>query len=273
MATTNNIVVVSDTHCGCQFALCPPNIKLDGGGTYQLSPLQVHLWGWWQLFWPWAEEVTRGEPYDVVVNGDIIDYQHHGSTTQVSQNPADQKRIALEVFRPIVDKCNRFFVVRGTEAHSGKSSHEEETIARELGAEVDEIGNYSRDVLDIRCGSALCNFMHTIGTTGSSQAETGAIMKELTESWVEAARWRDEPYDFIIRSHRHRHAGIWVPTAKTYAWSFTTPAWQGKTPFASRIVGARQQRPQFGGCLIRQGKEDFYVRQRIWHFPRTQTVE
>ena len=270
----NNLIVISDTHCGCQYGLCPPNVKLDGGGHYHLSALQRHLWGWWNLFWAdWVPVVTRNEPFAVCANGDLMDHKHHNSTTQISQNPSDQRKIAKQVFEPIVKNCNGlFFVTRGTEAHTGKSGHIEETLAEELGAVPDEVGNYARYDLNIRIGDALCNILHHIGTTGSQHYETTAVTKELTEAFTESARWGDEPFDVVVRSHRHRFSEVRLATAKGYGYSMVTPAWQGKTPFAYRVPGGRMARPQFGGVLIRQGDEEFYTRNKVWTLPRTKTV-
>jgi len=269
----NNLIIVSDTHCGCQFALCPPKVRLDGGGYYGLSPLQQHLWGWWNIFWDdWVPRVTRGEPYAVVANGDVMDHRHHNSTTQISQNPADQKKIAAAVWEPIVERAKGgFYLIRGTEAHSGKSSHNEETFAKDLGAISDEGGNYARYDLNIRVGDAHCNILHHIGTTGSQAYETTALQKELIEAFTEAARWRDEPFDFVIRSHRHRYNEVTLATAKGYGKCLVTPGWQGKTPFVWRLAGARMSRPQFGGILVRHGDEEFYTRNRVWTLPRTKT--
>jgi hypothetical protein len=269
----NNLIIISDTHCGCQTALCPPKVKLDHGGFYNLSPIQQHLWGWWNMFWDdWVPQVTRGEPYAVVANGDVMDHKHHSSTTQISQNPAIQKKICREVWEPVVDRAKGgFYLVRGTEAHTGKSGHNEETIAEYLGAVPDEGGNFARYDLNIRVGNALCNILHHIGTTGSMHYETTAVMKELTESFTEAARWRDEPFDVVVRSHRHRFSEVRLATANGYAYSLVTPGWQGKTPFVWRLPGGRMARPQFGGVLIRQGDEEFYTRNRVWTLPRTKT--
>jgi len=33
--SVNNVIVVSDLHCGCRLGLCPPRIHMDGGGTYE----------------------------------------------------------------------------------------------------------------------------------------------------------------------------------------------------------------------------------------------
>jgi len=269
----NNLIIVSDTHCGCQVGLCPPKVKLDHGGYYGLSAIQQHLWGWWNLFWSdWVPMVTRGEPYAVVANGDVMDHRHHNATTQISQNPAVQKKICSAVWKPIIDNAKGgFYAIRGTESHSGKSSHNEETFFESLGAIPDEGGNFARYDLNIRVGNALCNILHHIGTTGSMHYETTAVMKELTESFTEAARWRDEPFDVVVRSHRHRFSEIRLATANGYAYSVVTPGWQGKTPFVWRLPGGRMARPQFGGILIRQGNEEFFTRNRVWTLPRTKT--
>ena len=90
-----NLIIVSDTHCGCRLALCGPEpIKVDGGGQYLASDFQRKMWALWREFWDeWVPEVTRGEPYDLVHNGDAIDGSHHNSTTQISHNIEDQIRI------------------------------------------------------------------------------------------------------------------------------------------------------------------------------------
>ena len=79
-----SLVVVSDTHSGCRVGLIHPDgIRLDGGGRYLPSAMQLKMWALWREFWDeWVPEVTRGEPYDIVHNGDVIDGVHHNATTQ-----------------------------------------------------------------------------------------------------------------------------------------------------------------------------------------------
>jgi len=48
-----------------------------------------------------------------------------------------------------------------------------------------------------------------------------------------------------------------------------TPGWQAKTPFSYRIAGARLAPPQFGGLLIRQGDEEPFYREQVWHLSRS----
>lgn len=273
-----NLIVVSDTHCGCRLGLCPLTAQpLDDGGAYIASAFQRQMWAIWSEFWSdWVPEVTRGEPFDLVVNGDAIDGVHHNSTTQVSQNIKDQKAIAFAVLKPIVDRCKAaggtYYHIRGTEAHVGKSAVHEEELAALLGAKPNEQGQYARYDLWKRVGTPkgpLVHLLHHIGTTGSAAHEASAVNAELTAAYVEAARWNREPPDYIVRSHRHRSIAVDIDAAKGYAAAIVTPAWQGKTPFAWKVPGARLSEPQFGGICIRQGDREHYYRRKVWTVDRS----
>jgi len=268
--TVKNLVVVSDLHCGDQMGLCPAVVGLDGGGDYGTSSFQRGVMEWWNEFWgEWVPRVTQGEPFAVAVNGDAMDGRHHGAVHQITQNLADQQKIAEAILRPIVDLCEgRFYMIRGTEAHTGQSAENEENLAGKLGAIQDAEGLHARNELWIRVGKALCHLMHHIGTTSSSAHEASAVNAELSAEYVEAARWGHEPPDFVIRSHRHRCIVVDLDSSKGYAAGIVTPGWQGKTPFSYRIAGGRVTQPQFGGVLIRQGDEEFYYRRWVKSLPR-----
>lgn len=273
---TANLVVISDTHVGCRLGLCSPApVPLDGTGTYVASDFQVAVWALWQEFWhDWVVEATHGEPYDVVHNGDAIDGVHHQSTTQISQNIEDQLRLAERLLAPMVAACRAsggtYYHIRGTEAHVGQSAEYEERLAHSLGAQPNRRGQHARYDLWKRVGHALVHLMHHVGVTSSAAHEASAVNAELTAEYVEAARWHREPPDFVVRSHRHRSIAVDLNSAKGYAAAIVTPAWQGKTPYAWKIAGARLSEPQFGGILIRQGDREFYYRRKIWSLDRSE---
>lgn len=272
---TRNLVVISDTHFGCRLALCGrAPVPLDDGGFYSPSPIQLKLADLWdEFFEEFVPMATRGEPWDLVVNGDVVEGMHHRATTPISQNPMDQKRLALTMLRPVVSRAARYFHIRGTEAHVGSSAHMEEDVARELGAQPNEAGQHARYELWVEVGGALVHLLHHIGTTGSQAYEATAVHKELVEHYAEAARWGERPPDVIIRSHRHRYIQTRVPTARGHAICVVTPCWQGKTPFAWKIPGARLSLPQFGGIVVRWSEEgEIYVRDRVWT-PQRSKVE
>lgn len=266
-----NVVVISDTHCGCRLALCPPDgAPLDDGGTYLPSKVQRSIWSWWEQFWgEWVPQVTHGEPFAVVHNGDAIDGKHHESCTQISQNIEDQIEIAYRVLKPVVEACEgRYYHVRGTEAHIGKSGQNEEALAKRLGAIPNSEGQHARWELWKKVAGGLVHFSHHIGTTGSNAYESTAVHKELVEAFTEAGRWGERPADVIVRSHRHRCIETRIPVSKGYAVAFVTAGFQLKTPFAYRIAGARQSQPQIGGSLIRQGDEELHTRHKVWSLSR-----
>lgn len=269
-----NLIVVSDQHAGCRLGLCPGAVPLDDGGKYEPSKLQRKLYRWWREFWDeWVPHVTKGEPYAVVCNGDALDGVHHGAVTQISNHLGDQNEIAYRLLAPIVDRCEgRYYHIRGTEAHVGKSGQEEERLAQRLGAVPNDTGQYARWELWARIGTGLIHVSHHIGTAGSMAYESSALMRELSEAYVEAGRWHDEPPDVVVRSHRHRNTEVRVRTAKGFATVCTTPAWQLKTPFTYRIAGARQAQPQIGGTLVRCGDEEVFTRHQVWSLSRPKEV-
>ncbi len=250
---------------------------MDDGGFYRPSEFQEKVWSLWREFWDdWVPTVTKDEPYDICHNGDVIEGVHHHATTQISHNINDQKRIAVAAIKPEVERCRKrggtYYHIRGTAAHVGQSSIFEDEVAEALGAKPNKQGQYARYDLWKRVGTKkgpLVHLLHHIGTTSSAAHESSAVNAELTAEYVEAARWNREPPDFVVRSHRHRSIAVDLNSAKGYAAGIVTPAWQGKTPFAWKIPGARISEPQFGGIAIRQGDEEHYYRRRVFSLDRS----
>lgn len=266
-----NIVVVSDLHCGCQLGLCPPTgARLDHGGRYEPNRVQKEIWKLWDCFWnDWVPRVTRGEEFDVVINGDSMDGSHHRATHQISHNLHDQENIAYEVLAPVREMARKFYMTRGTEAHVGPSGVQEESLAERLGAVANSEGQRSRFELWKKIGRGIVHFAHHIGTAGSMAYESSALMREASEMTLDAGRNGTLPPNVIVRSHRHRFLNIDFPLRGEFGIVVTTPGWQGKTPFAFRVPGGRVALPQFGGVCVKAGDEDsVYIRKMIHHVDR-----
>lgn len=264
-------IVVSDLHCGCQYGLCPARgVHLDGGGWYRPSDGQRKLWAHWRAFGKWACSVCEGKPCALVVNGDSLDGRHHGATTQASQNLTDQARIALECLETLRDMLpvRAIYVVRGTEAHVGPSAESEEALAIEVGALPDHNGNYARNEVWLRLGDYLAHFAHAIGVTGSQAYETTALCKEAAETNADAARWGYQPPDWIVRSHRHRHAEVRLPSRHVRQTVITTPGWQMRSGYAYRGLSGRTSLPQFGGVALIAGSAEPYSRACVYPVER-----
>ena len=232
------------------------------------SDFQKKLWEMWEQFWKWVDEQTKGEPWDLVHMGDSLDGVHHNSTSQITHNLEDQRDIALDILRPIVAKCKkrggRFYMIRGTPVHSGESGCDEENIAQQLEATPNKQGNHARFDLWKDLDGSTINFMHHVGTVSSNAYEATAVNKELTEMYVEAARWGYRAPDMICRAHRHRMIQIQIPTAAGRGWAVVGPAWQGRTPFAYKVAGARVSTPQFGGYIIKKTHGVLHTLEKVW---------
>lgn len=268
---------MSDIHAGCRLALCPPEgAQLDDGGVYMPSEFQLKLWQMWRIFWDeFVPDATKGEPYATIINGDAREGVHHRSTTPISHNEEDQEEIAYKILQPLVGLCEgRFYIIRGTEAHVGPSAVAEERLAKRLGAIPNKEGQYARYELWKYVGPKLVHLLHHIGSTGSQAYEATAVHKELVESFIESARWRRDPPDIIVRSHRHRHIETTIAvgdhSSTGRATAVVTPAWQAKTPFAWKIPGARLSTPQFGGIVIRYAHGELFIRSKIWTIERSE---
>lgn len=275
-SAVNNLVFVSDAHCGSKMGLCPPHpIQLPeaNGGCYLPSPAQLMIWKRWRYFWDvFVPEATRGEDYGVVFNGDMLDGDHHECSDIISRHLGVQAEIAKECLAPVVRAAGgRAWYVGGTEAHSGKSWAEEHRLARELGVLPDEHGNQVRAELWIMCGPWLGNVAHHIGVTSSAAYETSAVTRELNDIYGEAARQGARPPDFVVRSHRHRRCEVRIPRTGQDAICFVTPGWQLKTPFSVRTAGGRVQAPQIGGVVVRHHEGQLFTRPETWYVNRPRT--
>lgn len=269
-----NAVVISDLHIGSKLGLCCPHFVLDEGTPIGQTPLQKKTWSYWEHFWKeWVPQVTKGESYVIVNNGDTIDGDHHNTSSILTKNWTDQEELAFDILYPVVNDhlCAGYYHIRGTEAHGGESGQAEERLAKRLDAKADEIGNHARWELWSRLGenNSLVHFTHHIGTTSSAAYESTAVWKELVEAYNEAGRWGNEPPDCVVRSHRHRQFEIRIPTEKGYGIVFVTPGWQLKTPFVYRGALGRSGTPQIGGYVIREGNEDsLFTRFKVWTIKR-----
>lgn len=267
----NHIIVVSDIHAGSSVAVCPPTVHLDDEGEYRFSKYQAVLWAWWREFWDqWVPKVTNGQPYAVVVNGDIVDGQVKRTNATITASTATQHKIAKMLLEPVKRRSAEFYVIRGTEAHVGLSAEREEAIAQELGA----IGNEwkaSRWDLWYELGDKLIHFSHHIGATSSTAFETAALNRELVASFVECGQWNERPPDMIVRSHRHRHSHMGLPTESGEAVALVTPGWQLHTPYSHRL-GQSMRLPQIGGLCIIHDDGELYWRAKTWAPKRTQST-
>jgi len=246
------LLLASDLHCGSTVAVCPPEgVRLDDGGEYHPSKPQQWLWWCWEQLMRRAKETvaaTKGDLW-VVLNGDLVDGDHHKTTQIISGNPEAQSYVAGRVFGLVRDlKPKRLLVVRGTEAHTGNSGSAEEGIAKSLGAERDpETQLWSRWHLRLRVHGKLCDIQHHGRGLGklphTKQNGANSLAWRVWSAYAE--RGREAPA-LVVRSHLHQFADSYGAHRQTRG--LFLPSFQLKTAFVHKV--AADEIADVGGVIV-----------------------
>lgn len=231
---TTCLVAASDLHIGSTVALCTARVSLDDGGYYTASKAQRWLWQCWRDAWQKVETLRGDAPLWIVLNGDVMDGDHHESLQILPRSPEAQLALAADILDPVVQRTEHLFVVRGTAAHVGRSAWMEERLADDLGAECDPAtGNKSWWHLLLDCERVRFDFAHH--ATGGNLPWTlpNAANRLAARTLLEYAMSGDKPPQVVVRSHKHRYrnSGDNYPVQ-----AIGLPAWQLTTEYVSRIA-------------------------------------
>jgi hypothetical protein len=236
------VSIVSDTHFGSTVAICPPGpIKIDDGHTFYPSEHQQWIWNHWCNFWDRvAEEVKGVSRYIMVTNGDLVEGDHHNTPQLFSRNLGVEREIVDMAFEyPLSLEPDNIVVVRGTEAHVGRSAAKEESIAKswhKAGLPVqaaEDTGTYSHWQFRAEIHGKLLDFTHHGRTGHRPWTDQNAVNLLAWQIFTEHARDGHRPPDLAIRSHFHRHFDSY-DAAPTRA--IQTPCWQLHTGHTRKVV-------------------------------------
>ncbi|MDD5517871.1 MAG: hypothetical protein PHV98_00785 [Candidatus Omnitrophica bacterium] len=268
-----SVIVVSDLHIGSNAGLCPyGGLGLPDSNTYKQNKFQETTWKYWENFWfKWVPKtIGKSKKVIVVINGDIIDGFHH-DTVNIMSNSVTYQEFAAEQILKELDFYDSVYVVRGTEAHSDKGGASEEKIARTIGAQLLENGQYSDYQIPIDVDDVPFNFAHHIGVTSSAAYETSAPMRELVAALVEASQWGRRMPRVVVRSHRHRFVPISIPSIHGRIRCVITPGWQLKTPFVERTD--RMRMPHIGGIVFKVEDDQCQEIEKIYPLPQSKAIK
>lgn len=232
-----HLIVVSDLHCGSSVAILPPDFTNIEGNAVKQNAIQRWYWqAWLEMCDEWLPAVTRGEPFALVLNGDLIDGLHHHTKEVVSLEIGDHIGIAIQILKPLSARAAATFVVEGTDCHSQNAEH---GIARELEAigpdglavaDKGKSGAWRR--LDLTIAGLRCIFQHHITTSGRTWTEATGLGTALMNERLEAAAAGEVPPSVLISAHRHR-PGVYQTSS---GLSAVTGAWQALTRYARKVV-------------------------------------
>jgi hypothetical protein len=242
------VVLISDTHINSVLALCKPFAREDDGSFHQLNKIQRWLWITWEACLNDIDTLTNDYYKNLILVGDIVDLDSKSRSWQIiSKNPATVVEHAIDVLEPVVAWADITFVLRGTEAHTGKSAWAEEELARDLEAEPDPDTD-SHSWWHMRAGFSGVTFdiAHHASMGRLPWTYPNGAVKLAATTMIEYSEWGEPPPDIVVRAHNHRFAD----SGRSYQTrGIFLPAWQFHTAYLHRI-GKPNARPHIGACVF-----------------------
>lgn len=242
MLRLKRVVDLSDLHIGSTVGLWPPDFISQEGNPIGQNKFQKWLWQCWiDLHETQLPKYLRGEPYALVLNGDIIEGNKHWNKQVMTSMTEDQMRAAAQVLKPIAEKASKIFLVKGTHCHTGDK---EPALGHMLHAEIDpSTGQPAFDKLHLDVHGTRCVFRHHMPTAMRQYLEASALGIELGAERIEAARAGHPIPKVLCLAHRHRH-GIFKDFDGLVC---VTSAWQGISRHTHRVVGSAVPAPS---CIV-----------------------
>ncbi len=243
------LVVLSDTHVGSSTAVSPLRYTVHNRSSYEAqtmeaNKLQKWLYANWIDFYDYVKSKARKHRIIVAHLGDVIDYNHHGST-QLVQEVGDQVEMAKTLLMPYREIADKFIGILGTAAHAGTDHAVETDLYRQLEADYIE-QQMTIDIDGVRVDLAHHGRAGFRPWSSSAANLASEIMLDYAQSGIPLP-------NYIFRGHFHAldDSGLKFENTRLVQ----CPAWQLKTTFANRVAG-NTRRSDIGGILLNDGKLD-----------------
>lgn len=230
------LAIASDLHAGSTLGLCPPVFSLSEGGTYKASTAQRWLWRRWLEYITTVQDKAKqyGVGYTAILNGDVIEGNHHNTFSVISGSETVQMRVAEAVLDPLLQDADAAYFVRGTPAHVGEGARLEEKIADNWTNTIRDGDNASRWHLLLDVNGTLLDVAHhgRIGRMpwtrpNGAHGLAAAVIADCADNGQRIP-------DLVLRAHWHQY----VDTFHNYNSTrlIAMPAWQLVTGYVQRFT-------------------------------------
>lgn len=200
---------IGDTHSNSTTGLMPPVTHLGGGATHGCTERQLWMWERFVEYWQrvYEEKVKMKLPVVAFLNGETADINKHSSAESVVTDEATAVSVAMQALAPVLDVADLIFVIRGTEAHTGKLSSLDEIVGERLHAVRDNsTGAYSWWNLYTMLGGVTFDVAHHPGHGHMRPWTRGGGANRLAISIVNAYQDAGEtPPRVTLRGHNHKY--------------------------------------------------------------------
>jgi hypothetical protein len=251
------LLIVSDTHCGSKFGLCDPEgIPVpDDEPPIVPSKLATQLWNeCWLPSNEWADaNISPG--CALLINGDTIEGVNNKNREKNITNLFNrQQELAVKALGPLASKIKaaggHVLGTYGTEWHAGASGESDISVCKALGA-TKILGTYAPPVLSFRMANgAILDIKHHGPVQMPVQELSIVLAREYQNRVMSQQKAGLEAPHLCIRSHGHtyRRAGGYTPLTDEVA--LMTPGWKLMDPYGYKVACARNSNLSIGLVLL-----------------------
>ena len=249
------VAIISDMHVGSSVSVCPLKWNLMEGGTYRASPGQKIIHRQWVKSAKKINDLrTDGKEKKrliVILNGEPIDGNHHGTAQLITLLPKEQINMAISLldewlgiaeFDSKRDDC--IYLVRGT------STHEKGEHINQIGRDLDGVvpfrpdsspnvkdGRYHHQKLRRTVNGVLFDIAHHGFSRGArAWTRSNSIRWSLMSIYLTCLKKKLPIPRYVIRSHKHYFTWDALHDDDVTIWGFLTPTWQLKTNFSYMVA-------------------------------------
>lgn len=263
----HRLVVLGDTHIGSTVALSKPVINLDDGGTYHASKAQVNIYKAWQELQKVISNLPPPKPV-LVLLGDLVETDAKNRSDQViTRNAETLRTMAVDVLDEVAKLCTAVYVVRGTEAHTGKSASMDDAIGKEFGSTGPVASSHSYWWLPLEIEHVRVDIAHHANMSGVPWNKSSATTLASRVLFSCAEKGEIAP-NLILRAHQHRWGDSKddfevIRAVQLPGWTFATAHIHKVNPGSIAEIGAAIINIEKGNYEVRKFKTRLESRQWI----------
>jgi hypothetical protein len=223
------VVVVNDLHIWSTVGLWPAGFISVEGVPIGQNEFQKITWDCWLKLWGQTiPSLMRGDPFLLIVNGDVIEGKHHNSVELMSADPDDQWEAVMKAFEPCGHSAIAF--TEGTECHTRNFEH---IAAQKLGGIKDpNTGRPAHAKLFLDIAGLRLIARHHMPTSSIPWGESRALKAEFDKETVSAAMNKETAPNVLLLAHRH----VYGEYRCANGLAICCPAWQGLTRHGRKVV-------------------------------------
>lgn len=216
-----------------------PGFVTEEGNEIGLNRLQKWLWEQWLDCVAEVDSLAKGRRFFLLLNGDLIEGNHHRTKEILACSEAEHMRAALYTLEDLITRAGPIAITEGTECHTGDF---EGAMGYQMKAIQDpSTGKHVHKVLPFEIHGCQCLAYHHMPTTKRAYLEAGMMSIELGNAQLSAMRSGNPVPRVVMAAHRHR-PGIYESGDSMFCVS---PAWQGLTRFGRKVVPNGKLTPGF----------------------------